>query len=204
MNFDEAVRRRRMVRSFAREPVAPEALDRLLELAMRAPSAGFTQGLDLLVLEGAEQVRPFFEATCDPEFLLRPGAMAGLLDAPIVVLPLADPGAYTARYAEADKARSGLAGAPASEWGTSYWLVDASFAVLILLLAASDAGLGGLFFRIHRAPAEYLAGLGVPPGREVIGAVALGHESADRPGPAGSPARRPRRTTDDVVHRGHW
>jgi len=192
------------MRSFAREPVAPDVLDRLLDLATRAPSAGFSQGLDLLVLEGAEQVRAFFEATCERDFLAEPGTMAGVLDAPVIVLPLADPSAYTARYAEADKARSGLARVPSGDWETPYWLVDASFAVMVLLLAVTAEGLGTLFFRLHRDPVEYLSGLGVPTGRELIGAVAIGHASADGAGPAGSPGRRERRRVDDVVHRGRW
>jgi hypothetical protein len=58
-----------------------------------------------------------------------------------------------------------------------YWLVDASFMVMLLLLAAADEGLGALFFRLHRDPGPMLASLGVPSGRQVIGAVALGYEA---------------------------
>lgn len=204
MNLDEVVRRRQMVRSFAPAPVDPKLVGHLVELALRAPSAGFAQGVEWLVLEGDSDTRRFFEATCDPDFLAKPRGLGGLLRAPVIALPLADPAAYTDRYAEEDKAGSGLAGIPAEQWPTPYWIVDAAFAVMLLLLAATDAGLGALFFRLHRDPAAYLADLGVPPGRETIGAVALGYESAEGRGPAGSPSRRQRRPIEEVYHRGRW
>ena len=89
-----------------------------------------------------------------------------------------------------------------------YWLVDSSFAVMLLLLAATDEGLGALFFRLHRDPGSLLAALGVSEGRQVIGAVALGYEataaSTGTTAPAGSPARRPRRPAGEVIHRARW
>jgi nitroreductase len=42
MEFDEAVRKRRMVRHFVPEPVAKEVIERMLEQARHAPSAGFS------------------------------------------------------------------------------------------------------------------------------------------------------------------
>lgn len=197
-----------MVRRFADGPVPPEVLERVLTLSLHGPSAGFAQGVDLLVLEGPEETGKFFALTSDPEFLAEPGAMAGLFRAPVIVVPLSDPEAYVARYAQADKAGSGLAGLPAPSWPVPYWLVDSSLAVMLLLLAATDEGLGALFFRLHRDPAAMLQGFGVPSGRQVIGAVAIGYEepaqTGDTPPPAGSPGRRARRAPGEAVHRGHW
>ena len=195
-----------MTRSFSDEPVAAAVLDRVLGVASHGPSAGFSQGVDLVVLEGPAQTRWFFEMTSDEEFLLEPGTLHGLLRAPVIVLPVCDPSAYVARYAEADKARSSLAGMPAARWAVPYWLVDASFSVMLLLLAATDEGLGALFFRLHRNPDPLLRALGAPGTSQVIGAVALGYEAAAPAASAksGSPARRTRRPLGDVVHRGRW
>ena len=44
MEFTEVVRRRRMVRRYSPDPVDPATLDRMLAHAVRAPSAGFSQG----------------------------------------------------------------------------------------------------------------------------------------------------------------
>ncbi|MGD0943686.1 MAG: nitroreductase family protein [Acidimicrobiales bacterium] len=206
MQLDEIVRRRRMVRSYSDRPVPADVLDRVLGVALRGPSAGFSQGVDLLVLEGA-QTEQLFELTSDPEFIAKPGPLSGLLRAPVIVLPLSDPAAYVARYSEADKAGSSLAGVPAEGWPVPYWLVDSSFAVMLLLLAATDEGLGALFFRLHRDPGPFLAALDVPEGKQVVGAVALGYEAPAGPvlvNPPGSPARRARRPSSEVVHRGRW
>ncbi|MEP7090673.1 MAG: nitroreductase family protein, partial [Nocardioidaceae bacterium] len=51
MEFQDVVRRRRMVRSYADLPVDPAIVDRMLDNAVRAPSAGFTQGWSFLVLD---------------------------------------------------------------------------------------------------------------------------------------------------------
>ena len=56
------------------------------------------------------------------------------------------------RYAEPDKAATGL-GRSAAAWPVPYWTVDAAFAVMTLLLAAEDAGLGALFFGVFQGEA---------------------------------------------------
>ncbi len=194
-----------MVRRYSTRPLPPELLDRLLGVAVRAPSAGFSQGVDLLVLEGPTQTGPFFEATCDPEYLAEERAKDGILRAPVIVLPLCDPSTYVSRYAEQDKIESSLAGLSAEDWPVPYWLVDSAFVVMLLLLAATEEGLGALFFRLHIDPRTLLSGLGVPDRKELIGAVALGYEAAcDPTPPTGTRPRRSRRPVGDVVHRGRW
>ena len=199
MELSEVVRRRRMVRSFQDRPVDPSVLDAVLRSALRAPSAGFTQGWAFVVLEGAEQTDRFWRHTLPPgerdDF-----RWPGLLRAPVLVLPLASQAAYLARYAEPDKAGSGLHEEGA--WPVPYWQVDCAFATMLLLLAAVDAGLGALFFGIFRGERELLADLGVPDDHRPIGAVALGHP-ADDDRPSASLARG-RRPLSEVVHRGAW
>ena len=52
MEFAEVVRRRRMTRRYdAERPVPEQVLTACLENAVRAPSAGFSQGWDFLVLQ---------------------------------------------------------------------------------------------------------------------------------------------------------
>jgi nitroreductase len=202
VEFDEVVRRRRMTRRFDPAPVPAGVRDRLLAAALTAPSAGFSQGVDLLVLESPEARGAFFESTTDAEWRTRRGGSAeGILAAPLVVVPVADPEAYVHRYGLPDKAASGLAGRPAEAWPVPYWLVDAAFASMILLLSATREGLGALFFRLHRDTATFLAGAGVPPGRLTIGAIAVGWPDA-----AGE-RRRPRRAARPAaerIHLGGW
>jgi nitroreductase len=199
--FADVVRRRRMTRAFDPRPVDPALLHHLVDLASRAPSAGKTQGWDLVVLEGADTAR-FWDITL-PVARRASFRWQRLLDAPVLALPFADPAAYTARYAESDKARSGL-GASTEAWPVPYWTVDASMAVMTLLLAAEDVGLGALFFGVFQGERELRHELGVPPGPVLLGAIALGHPVTDEPAASGRSAARPRRSADEIIHRARW
>lgn len=191
-----------MCRSFTPAPIDASVLHRVLDAGRRAPSAGNTAGTSFVVLEGAEQTARYWDVTLPAE---RRGAFRWprLLVAPVLVVPLADPSAYVARYAEPDKAGTGL-GEGADAWSTPYWTVDTSFAAMSILLAAENEGLGALFFGIFRNADEVLAALGVPDGMQPIGTIALGHPAADAASESGRSAHRPRPSLDEVVHRGGW
>jgi len=193
-----------MTRAFDRSrPVPPELLDALVDLAARAPSAGKAQGWHLVVLEGDDTAR-FWDVTLPRE--RRAGfGWPGLLDAPVIALPLADPDAYVRRYAEPDKAATGLGRSP-DAWPAPYWTVDTAFAVMTLLLAAEDHGLGALFFGVFHGEAELRSALGLPEHLQLLGAIALGWPVADpdRPEPPGRSAGRRRRPPAEVIHRGGW
>ncbi len=198
MELGDAVRRRRMVRAFDRRPVPRALVDRLLDLARRSPSAGNTQAWSFVVLEGA-QTAALWDITLPAD---RRAAFRwpGLLDAPVVVLPLVSPDAYVERYREPDKWATGL-GVGTSAWPVPYWWVDGGMAVQTLLLAAVDAGLGALFYGLFDDERPVLGRLGVPPGWRALGAIALGWPRPDEPGRS-SARRRP--ALDEVVHRGGW
>jgi nitroreductase len=197
VEFAEAVRRRHMVRNFTAEPLDAAVVDGILDLARRAPSAGYTQGFAFLVLEGPEPVGRFWDITFpSPE---REGfRWPGLFTAPVIVLPWSSKTAYLDRYAEPDK---GWTDRDETRWPVPYWDVDCAFATMTLLLGAVDAGLGALFFGIFGGVPELRAAFGIPEDFTPIGAVALGHPAADEPSPSLARGRRP---WDETVHRGRW
>src|SRR5580765_2838357 len=131
-----------MVRAFDGRPIDAVVLERVLDAARRAPSAGNSQGWGFVVLEGPDTSR-FWDVTL-PESRRPAFRFPRLLVAPVIVLPLADKGAYLTRYAEPDKAHTGLA--EEDRWPVPYWQIDTAFAAMLLLLAAEDEGLGALFF----------------------------------------------------------
>lgn len=199
MDVTGAVRRRRMVRAFTEEPLPPATVDHLIDLARRAPSAGNSQGMSYLALIGAEETAAYWDITLPAD--RRPGfRWRTLVDAPALVLVLVRPDAWLERYAEPDKASTGLGADPAA-WPVPYWWVDAGMAVEHLLLGAVAAGLGACFFGIFRGESEVLAALGVPECWRAVGTVALGHPAPDEPGQSAS---RPRPTLDEVRHRTRW
>jgi nitroreductase len=188
-----------MVRSFTATPIPVDIVDRILRAALRAPSAGNTQGTELVVLEGDETAR-YWEATL-PSSRRADFAWPGLLHAPLLVIPCAHASAYVTRYAEPDKATSGL-GRATGDWPVPYWYVDTAFAAMLVQLAAIDAGLGVLFFGIFDGRDELRASFSIPDEYEPIGTLAIGYAAPDdRPSHS---ADRPRRSLDDVVHRGRW
>lgn len=205
MELRDVIARRRMVRSFTDEPVPREAVDRMLAHAVRAPSAGFSQGWAFLVLDTPDDVARFWDATTPAGRAGTPDRwITGMRRAPVVVVPLAREKAYRERYAEADKARGGEPQDPHERWGVPYWFVDTGMASLLALLTAVDEGLGACFFGVpaDRVPALREA-FGVPEDHAPVGAIAVGHPAREQT-VRGSGARRRRRPLEEVVHRGRW
>lgn len=196
MELQDVVRKRRMVRNFEDRPLPPGAADRIVANALRGPSAGFAQGTELLVVEGGADRERFWSAAVDPSYRDRM-PWPGLERAPLVIVAFAHEGAYRARYAESDKRAAGRAD---PSWSVPWWVVDASFASLLVLLTAVDTGLGALFFGLRR-PDEVKQAFGVPAAFGPVGAVAVGYPGADRQSPSLARARRP---PAELVHRGHW
>lgn len=199
MELTDALRRRHMTRNFTGRPLAPGVLDAMLADALRAPSAGNAQGVDLVVLEGPGQTARYWDTTTDEAWRARSSRFAGLSRAPVVVLPFADPETYRARYTEPDKARPDGGDV---EWVVPFWYVDAAYATMALLLRAVDEGLGAAFLGNFRGEAALKSALGVPEGCRWLGAVLLGEPA--RPDPPSASLARGRRPLGDAVHRGSW
>lgn len=198
MEFQDVVRRRRMVRNYADEPLPDGAVDRMLANAVRAPSAGFSQGWAFLVLEDAEDRARFWAAVFPADE--RGGfAYPGLFRAPAIIVPLSHKAAYLDRYAEADK---GWTDRSEAHWPVPYWHIDTGMAALLVLQTAVDLGLGALFFGIFPSRlARFRAAFGVPDPYTPVGAITVGHPAPDTPSPS---LRRGRRPASDVIHRGSW
>lgn len=199
MEFDEVVRRRRMVRAFAPDPVDPELVDDLIDRARRGPSAGNCQSIEFLVLEGPDQTRQYWDTTLPLDRRADFG-WPDLLLAPVIVVVWVDPSVYLSRYSETDKATSGL-GESTTAWSVPYWWVDGGAAVMTMLHGAVDRGLGALFFGLFEHEDAVRERFGVPAARRAVGAVALGRPVGDRPSLS---ATRPRPRLDRVIHRGRW
>jgi nitroreductase len=199
MELTEAIARRHMTRNFTGQPLEGGLVEALLADALRAPSAGNSQGREFVVLEGPKQTDRYWQATTDESWRTTSRRYPGLSQAPVIVLPFADPEAYRDRYTEPDKARPD---GRVVEWVVPYWYVDTAFAVMHLLLGAADRGIGAAFLGNFRGEDELSESLGVPRRFQLLGAVLLGEAAV--PDPPSSSANRPRRTLQDSVHHGRW
>lgn len=195
----DIVNSRRMVRSFSAEALDPQRVERHLRLALAGPSAGNTQPVTFVVLDGAA-TEQYWDTTL-PEHRRGSFSWPGLLRAPILVLPYVDPSRYVARYGEADKAHTGL-GDGTSAWTVPYWWVDGGAAVQTLLLSAVADGLGACFFGQFEHEAALRLKFGVPESLRALGTVAIGYpDGFDR---SSRSAQRPRRSSNDTIRWQHW
>ena len=194
MEFTEVVRRRRMVRNYTSQPVAEEALERIVDAGVRAPSAGFTQGQSFVVVTDAARRSRIAELAGESEYVAR-GFDPWVSRAPVHVVICVSEAAYHARYQEPDK--TGPSGEEI-DWPVPYWWVDAGASLMGILLAAVDEGLAAGFLGAQSL--EGLADLlGVPDDVTPIGIVTIGHPAPDRPSSSLARGRRP-----GTVHREHW
>jgi nitroreductase len=197
MEHAEVVRRRRMVRAYRDEPLPDGTADRLVRAALRAPSAGFSQGWGFLVLDAPDDRARFWDAIEASDWSYG----AEIRAAPLVIVTLSNKSVYLDRYAEPDK---GWDDRSEDHWPAPYWDIDTGMAALLILLGAIDLGLGALFFGF--APeriAPFREAFGVPPEFNPIGAVTVGHP-VEEAAPVGSAFTRRRRPVGDVVHHGRF
>lgn len=188
-----------MVRRFdAQRPVTLEQIRALVQLAIHAPSAGFTQGWEFVALLEDGDRAAFWDAATEPGRAVEPDAwLEGVSAAPALLACVASPHAYLDRYAAPDK---GWTDRSLDRWPIPYWDTDTAMAAMLVLLGAVDEGLGALFFGVpagrHTLVKE---AIGIPEERRVVGVIALGYELKRVRNPS---LRRGRRPVEEVLRVG--
>jgi nitroreductase len=201
MEFREAVRKRRMIRSFIDEPLEAAVVDRIIDVARRGPSAGYSQGVEFVVVTDAATRLAI--AQPGEAIARRTGAHNFAAQAPVHVVICAGAEIYRARYRQPDKVPVLDRMNEDDLWTVPYWYVDAGAAMMLLLLAAVDEGIGAAF--IGGGKVERLRDLlSIPEEYVPIGVALLGHPAPDAGEFRGSAATRKRRTRADVVHPERW
>ena len=190
-----------MIRMFDPKPIPGDVLERVLEVARHAPSGGFSQGFDFVVLTRPEELDWFYRTTDDPtDSDAFPGRDPQFAPA-CIVLPFANKSLYLDRYAQPDKIQFGMD--KEENWPVPFWTVDTSMAIMLILLAAVDAGVGAWYFGITRGEGEVMRELRVPSACSMLGVIALGYPSAEEK-PQGSALTRRRRPFQEMFHFGRW
>ena len=203
MDFRDVLTRRRSVRTYADKPVPRDVLERIASAAVVwAPSAGFSQGLRLVVVTDPEQRRLVATAASggEPPPDGRP-SWAEAAPAQVVVLTREED--YHERYRQADKLA--LTGGSEIDWPAPYWYVDAGAAMMALMLAAIEEGLVTAIFGVVDVPALFET-LGLPDDVHFVAVVTMGYP-ADGPDEASTGASvftRRRKERADVVRWERW
>ena len=158
MEAIEAMRRRRSIRSYKADPVAPELLHKVLGAATLAPSGGNMQPWEFYVV----QDRKTKQAIVDTSYTGygRSGApQTWLLEVPVLVVICVERKRTGARY-----------GPEGAEFIS---MLDVASSVQNLLVAATSEGLGSCWVAgFQRSRVKQL--LGLEPSMDVLGLVGLG------------------------------
>ncbi|MFN2610325.1 MAG: nitroreductase family protein [Actinomycetota bacterium] len=198
MEFSEVVRRRRMHRNYQQEPVSQEQIDRIMKAALKAPSAGFSQGQSFVVVTDAAKRSRIAAIAGEDEYAAQ-GFDRWISRAPVLVVCCTSEKVYRDRYSQPDKLQPD---GTVIEWPVPYWFVDAGCSMMLLLLAVVDEGLAGGFLGLDAQGYDRLRPLlSIPEHVTPIGIVTIGHPAPDRR--SGS-LKRGWRPEADVVHRESW
>jgi nitroreductase len=157
----DAIESRRNVRSYGGQAIAPQDLDRILEAARRAPSAGNQQAWDFVVCTDREQLAQ----------LARVGPAAGHVAGSAATIALVAP--------RSDDPQS-----------RDLIQFDLGQATMSIMLAAADLGIGSAHAGVHdQELARRL--LGFPEDRFCVLLITLGTPADRPLTPIQRPARRP-------------
>jgi nitroreductase len=197
VEFADVVRKRRMVRHFKPDPVPQDALERMMRIAQRAPSAGFTQGQSFILVTDPESRRAVARTCGEDEFYEPAFGHRWISEAPVQAVACVSEAAYHRRYQESDKLRED---GTEIEWPVPFWFLDIGCSVMLLLLAAVDEGLAAGYADIPDTPA-LKALLGIPAEVTPVGVIPIGYADEDVPSPS---LKRGRKAMDQFVHHERW
>lgn len=156
MDVFEAIKSRRSVRAFTDQPVSREEVEKLIDMARWAPSAGNIQPWEFIVVRDLEIKRGLCKAALNQTFIEQ---------APVVIVVCANPQRSSHGYG--------------SRGINLYCLQDTAAATQNMLLAAHSMGLASCWVGAFRED-EATQTLKIPSGLRPIAIVPIGH-AAEKP-----------------------
>lgn len=158
MDILEVIRSRRSIRSFKDEDVPADLLEKLIDAARQAPSAGNIQPWEFIIIRKHGTKKRLAEAALNQTFIEQ---------APIVIVVCADEERSSLRYGRRGRAL--------------YCIQDTAAATQNILLAAHSLGLGACWIGAFREePARQI--LEIPLGVRPVAIIPVGY-SARSPAP---------------------
>jgi nitroreductase len=197
-SFYELLKRRRAVRSYTGERIPRDVLERIGRAARRGPNAGYSQGLRILVADDPETIVALVADDADER------SRAWFTSAAAHVFVLTREQDYHDRYTQPDKLA--VTGGVEVVWPVPFWHVDAGAAMMLVMLAALEEGLGA---GVYGVPVEDDARvrelLGIPTDLTIVVGITVGRPAEDPDWDrASSVFSQRRRPDDDVVRFNRW
>ena len=196
--FYELLQQRRAVRSYTGERVPRETLERIARAARRGPNAGYSQGLRVLVVDDPETTAALVTDDADER------SRAWFTNAAAHFFILTREQDYHDRYTQPDKLA--ITGGTEIVWPVPFWHVDAGAAMMLVMLAALEEGLGaGVYGVTVEDDARVRELLGIPADLTIVVGITVGHPAEDPDWDrASSVFSQRRRSHDDVVRWNRW
>jgi nitroreductase len=174
MEFSEVLAKRRAVRRFEDGGVDHAVIERIARQAQRTPSAGFSQGQRLVVVTDPA-LRREVGRICGEEGYADLGMGRWVSACAAQFIPCVSEEIYHRRYREPDKTdEQGLE----MDWPVPYWWVDIGATMMVVMLAAVDAGLAAGFAGTED-PGVLRAALRIPEEFVPIGVMPVGRPLPD-------------------------
>jgi nitroreductase len=170
MDFNEVVRKRKMIREYQQDSQIPtEIINKLLKNAHRSPSAGHTQVQEYIVVIDPITKKKLCQASL---------GQSQVEDASVLIIVCTNTSRSVSRYGRR---------------GTDFYsIIDGAFASMIILLSAVNEGIGASFVGAFEDN-QIVKILGLPGHVKPIGIIALGY-------PAEKPERFERIELNNLVH----
>ncbi len=185
-----------MVRNYKSQSIDRDALNRIADAALRAPSAGNSRAIGVVVVTD-QSVRSDIATLADEASYVAAGFDPWISKAPAHIVISVSEKVYRDRYEESDKLGPN---GEQIEWPIPYWWVDAGAAMMAVLLAVVDEGLAAGFLGVHSVP-ELASRLELPPDHLPIGVLTVGHPLEDR---RSRSLDRPVKPRSAVIHHDSW
>jgi nitroreductase len=152
MDFDRVLGKRKMIRRYKQDKQVPEELiEKLIENAHRAPSAGHTQVQEFVIIKDPNVKKKLAEAALNQNYIA---------DAPVSIVVCSNTSRSEARYGRRGR--------------EFYSIIDGAFASMIILLTATNEKLGAGFVAAFEDQ-KVSELLGLPEYARPIGIIALGY-----------------------------
>jgi nitroreductase len=170
MDFNEVVRKRKMIREYQQDSQIPtEIINKLLKNAHRSPSAGHTQVQEYIVVIDPITKKKLCQASL---------GQSQVEDASVLIIVCANTSRSVSRYGKR---------------GTDFYsIIDGAFASMIVLLSAVNEGIGASFVGAFEDN-QIVKILGLPVHVKPIGIIVLGYQ-------AENPERFERIELNNLVH----
>lgn len=172
--LDKVIRKRKMIRKYDQSREVPDKIiNKLIDNASRAPSAGHTQVQEFVVIKDPSIKRKLRLASVNQE---------QVEEAPVLIVVCSNTSRSVGRYGERGK--------------EFYSIIDGAFASMLILLTATNEGLGASFVGAFNDE-KVSETLGLPERVRPIGIIALGYSDE-------KPARLERIRKDRLIHYERW